>query len=303
MATLREFEYLVTVAETGTITAAATRLHVSQSALSQALASLERDLGGPLLHRDSRGITLTPAARAVLADARLALVAAERARRVARSVSGVHGGTLRLACAPSLVIGLLPDVLRAWRLTHAEVGIEVEEHSTHASGIEAVTSGRADLVIGAKPPGRNSFGLEVSSLGREETFVALAGDDVAAGAPLPDLQPLAERRWVCYRPGHPMELLLDRLALRAGFTPRAAIRVSDTAAAPALAAAGLGPALIPSTVLGGTGFSGALVRIGKGVFREIVAAHRVTDPLTMSFVKMLTEFGIPASPPAAGRTA
>lgn len=297
MATLREFEYLVAVAEAGTITAAAARLHVTQSALSQALIALERDFGGPLLHRDSRGVVLTAAARGALPQAQLALAAAARARRIARSVSGLDAGSVRLACAPSLTIGLLPTVLRRWHRLHPDIEIELEEHASPRTGIEAVQSGRADLVVGAGP--REVPGLQARVLGTEELLVALAADDPAAGATLPDLAPLADRRWVLFPTGHPVDQQLSSLAATAGFTPRVAVRLSETAAVPALAAAGLGPALVPHSVLLG-GFGGALLRVGEGVHREIVIGTRNADPLTERFVEVLLELGIPEPRMAGG---
>lgn len=290
MATLREFEYLMAVAETGTITAAAARLHVTQSALSQALIALERDFGGPLLHRNSRGVVLTAAARAALPEAQLALVAAARARRIARAVTGLDAGSVRLACAPSLTIGLLPTVLRRWQRLHPQIEIELEEHSSPQTGIEAVLSGRADLVVGAGP--RTVPGLQARVLGTEELLVALPADDPAVATPLPDLGPLADRRWVLFPTGHPVDQRLTALAAAAGFTPRVAVRLSETAAVPALAAAGLGPALVPHTVLL-QGFGGALRRVGGGAFREIVIGTRDVDVLTERFVSVLLELGVP----------
>ncbi len=297
MATLRELEYLLAVAETGTITAASARLHVTQSAMSQGLASLERDFGGPLLHRDSRGVALTAAARAVLSDAQLAVVAAGRARRTARSVAGVDSGSLRVACAPSLTVGLLPTVLPSWHAAYPDISIELDEYSDAPSGIEAVLSGRSDLVIGASPgPSSQGIapGLQAQRLGREELLVALPRNDDLAGAQLADLSPLADRRWVCYRAGHPMDTALTALAAEAGFNPTPAVRVSDTSAGPALAAAGLGPALVPHTILLSSPYPGALLHVGRGVHRDIVVARRAADAVTTRFIDLLVAHGIPA---------
>lgn len=299
MVTLRELEYLLTVAEAGTISAASARLHVTQSALSQGLASLERDFGGALLHRDSRGVSLTPAARAVLADAQLAIVAAERARRTARSVSGVDSGNLRIACSPPLTVGLLPLVLPEWHAAYPDIRIDLEDNPDAPSGIEAVMSGRADLLIGASPGGdlkQLAPSLQTQVIGREELLIAVSAEDPFPGTHLDDLAPLADRRWVCYRAGHPLETALRTMALRAGFSPIPAVRVIDTSAAPALAAAGLGPALVPHTVLLTGSYQGKLLHIGKGAYRDIVVACRATDSVTARFIDLLIAYGIPPLP-------
>src|SRR5258705_13617450 len=97
MATLRQLEYLVTVADLGSFTRAAAELHVSQPALSHQIAVLERDVGGPLLDRLPRAVRLNPAGRALLPHARTALAEAGRARAAARQATGVEAGGLDIA--------------------------------------------------------------------------------------------------------------------------------------------------------------------------------------------------------------
>ncbi|GAA3019941.1 hypothetical protein GCM10020229_33950 [Kitasatospora albolonga] len=113
MATLRQYEYLVTVVETGSFTRAAELLHVSQPALSHQVRALERECGGPLLERLPRSVRLTPMGREVEPHARAALAGAERARAAARRAAGLDGGELQLAVVYSVALGVLPPVLRA----------------------------------------------------------------------------------------------------------------------------------------------------------------------------------------------
>ena len=85
---LRHLRYFVAVAEAGSLTVAAARkLHTSQPSLSRQIRDLEEEVGAQLLTRGARGIELTPAGRAFLDHARVALAqvdaAAEAARRVA----------------------------------------------------------------------------------------------------------------------------------------------------------------------------------------------------------------------------
>src|SRR5690242_17891943 len=111
MASLRALECLVAVADSGSITQAAQLLHSSQPAVSHQLASLEHETRSVLLRREARGVKLTPAGRAAVADARRAIDAAAAAVRSARAAGEATGGTLRLACAQSLVSVLAPVIL------------------------------------------------------------------------------------------------------------------------------------------------------------------------------------------------
>lgn len=297
MATLRQMEYLVAVAETGSVTAAAVAVHVSQPALSQALAGLEREYGGRLIERTGRSARLTAAGRAVLPQARAALAAAESARRAARAVVDVDGGEVHLACAQSVTIGVLPPLLARWRRDHPLVAVRLEEHGHSDAVAAAVEDGRAD--IGVSPAPSRTDGLELRTIGSEELVVVVAPDDPLAGRGAIDLAELGDRAWVHYHPAHGLSGTLDRLAAAAGFVPEVAVRVHQTSAAPVLAAAGLGPALVPSTLLGScTG--GAVLRIGEGVRRDLVAwARTPDDPLAVRFLDELVEGGIPdLAPPA-----
>src|ERR1700722_15559891 len=84
---LRHLRYFVAVAEAGSLTVAARKLHTSQPSLSRQIRDLEDEVGSQLLTRRARGIELTPAGRAFLEHARSVLsqveAAAEAARRVA----------------------------------------------------------------------------------------------------------------------------------------------------------------------------------------------------------------------------
>ncbi|MGH3265831.1 MAG: LysR family transcriptional regulator [Trebonia sp.] len=93
-----------------------------QPAVSHQLAALERETRTALLRREARGVKLTPAGRAAVADARRAIEAAASAVRSARAVGVAAGGSLRLGCAQSLVSVLAP-VVRTWYQRHPEVAI------------------------------------------------------------------------------------------------------------------------------------------------------------------------------------
>ncbi|MFB9304311.1 LysR family transcriptional regulator [Kibdelosporangium philippinense] len=92
MATLRALECLVALVDHGSVTAAAESLHLSQPALSHQIASLERELGTPVVERLGRGVRVTAAGRATAQEARVALRAAEEAVRIGRRVGAGRAG-------------------------------------------------------------------------------------------------------------------------------------------------------------------------------------------------------------------
>ncbi|TWD79965.1 DNA-binding transcriptional LysR family regulator [Kribbella amoyensis] len=291
MATLRQLEYLVTVVDQGSFTRAAELLHVTQPALSHQIRALERSAGSQLLERLPKNIRLTPSGRAMLPHARAALADAERARCAARQTAGLEAGELQIATLYSLSLGVLPAALRAWRREHPDVGIRLYEHRHTDELVEAMRTGQADLAVGPDPTGWSGV---KHLLGEEELVVVVAADD-----PLltprrrrrrqhtVELTELAERAWVHYVPGHGLGDMLDLACAQAGFEPRIAVRTEQTAAAPALAAAGLGPALVPANILP-PGFDGHVLHPEPRVCRTLAAYTRGTpDPLAAAFVDVL----------------
>ncbi|MCO5991929.1 LysR family transcriptional regulator [Actinoallomurus rhizosphaericola] len=287
MATLRQFEYLVTVVDTGSFTRAAESLHVTQPALSHQIRALERDVGGPLLERLPRSIRLTPLGRSVLPHARAALADAERLHSAARRTAGLEGGELEVATVYSISLGVLPPVLRNWRERHPGVRVRLREYP-HADALQAAMSaGQADLAVGPTPP---DWEGPVRELGTEEFVVVVSADDPLARETTGSvaLDSLADRAWVHYAPGNGLASLFEQVCAQAGFQARVAIRAEQTAAVPLLAAAGLGPALVPANIIP-SGFDGLLLRPDPPIRRVLSAYSRIRpDPLTAAFADLLS---------------
>ena len=96
---LRQLEYVVAIADTGSFTRAGHRCHVVQSALSRQVARLETELGVRLFHRTTREVRLTAAGHAFLPAARRVLSEAARARAEATDAASVPRGQLRLGAS------------------------------------------------------------------------------------------------------------------------------------------------------------------------------------------------------------
>ncbi|MER6117806.1 LysR family transcriptional regulator [Streptomyces sp. NPDC001743] len=286
MATLRQLTYLVTVVDTGSFTQAAELLHVTQPALSHQIRALESSLGGSLLERLPRAIRPTPMGRAVLPHARAALAESERLHTAARRAAGLEGGELEIATVYSVSLGILPPVLRAWRRRHPGVRIRLREFA-HADQLQAaMATGQADLAIGPTPAGWEG---PIRELGIEEFVIVLPSDDPLASEPPGPLalSVLADRAWVRYAPGNGLADLLDQACRQAGFNPTTAVHAEQTSAAPLLAAAGLGPALVPANIVP-SDFDGLLRLPDPPVRRPLTAYTRTRpDPLTTTFADLL----------------
>src|SRR3954447_3129948 len=289
---LRQMEYLVAVVEEGSFTRAAQRLFVTQPALSHQIKALETSLGGALLERRPQAVHLTPLGRAFLPHAAAAVRAAEDAQRAARSVGQLEAGELRLATLHSIALGVIPAAIRAWRLAHPQVSFELHEYVNIDQLAEEMRLGVADVAVSSKP---RAWDGPLRSLGLEELVVVVAVDDPllrGGRRKRVKLELLADRPWVLYRPENALTPTVADACAAAGFVPRAAVRTYHTATAMQLAAAGLGPALVPENVVE-PGFTGALLRPAPPVRRELVAFTRTDpSPLVTAFADVLAEHAV-----------
>jgi DNA-binding transcriptional LysR family regulator len=289
MPTLRQLEYFLAVVDEGSFTRAADQLFVSQPGLSQQIAALERELGGSLFGRLPRAVALTPTGRALLPHARTAVTAAARASAAARQVTGSEGGELRIACVYSVSLGLLPAILRRWNADNPAVAVRLFEHRHGDTLSAAVLAGQADVGIGPVPA---QWRGRLRSLGREELVVLLPpniGDDdvMSPAAGEIALSRLAQTRWVQYAPDHALADVLQEACEAEGYRPRVAVRTEQTAVAPLLTAAGIGPSLVPAAIVP-PGFSGTIARPVPRVERELAAyTGAEPDALTSRFVNLV----------------
>jgi DNA-binding transcriptional LysR family regulator len=119
----RHLRYFVAVAEVGQITRAAERLHVAQPALSQAIASLEAELGLQLLERHARGVTLTPAGEAFLPKARTVIATEEDAVLTAESLLRGTQGTIEFGFLGAPPEVHTPELFEGLTETHPNIAV------------------------------------------------------------------------------------------------------------------------------------------------------------------------------------
>lgn len=143
---LRQLEYLIAAAETGSVTAAAARVYLSQSAISTAITDLEDALGVQVFIRHARGLSLTGVGQQVLADARRLIAGVEDLRNSAREASESLSGGLVVGCYSTLAPILLPRVIADFTANHPAVDLSFIEGS-HLQLEEKLRNGSLDLAI------------------------------------------------------------------------------------------------------------------------------------------------------------
>lgn len=162
----------VAVYETGTATAAAQRLFVTQSAVSQSLARMRRELGDPLFRREGRVLRATPAAQSLYPELHAALARIETAiAGVTEFDPGTSTHRFRLALSELGEVGFLPAILDALARTGPGITLEVVPLDVRALP-EWLSRGKVDLAIASTPPP----GEFVGELLKSERYVLLMSD-------------------------------------------------------------------------------------------------------------------------------
>jgi DNA-binding transcriptional LysR family regulator len=235
------------VLDLGSISAAASVLGYTQSAVSQQLAALEREVGTPLVERSQRplrstraGALLRPHIERVLA----ALGGAEAA------VEDLRGGTprLRLAAFSSALASFVPAAVRDLRRAHSPLVVEVLQLEAHEA-VERLRSADADLAVIDHMPGLavpETGGLQRRRLLVDHLYVVLPEGHRLARRDTVSLEELEAEPLILPRRNTPagrFRSMVEHLCAQAGFAPRVAYELDDLPAVQAFVAAGI--AIVP----------------------------------------------------------
>jgi DNA-binding transcriptional LysR family regulator len=248
MYTLDQLVGFVAVAEEGSFAGAADRLRMTQPPLSRQVRKLERDVGVELLVRHHRGARPTPAGRVFLDEARRLLARAESARVRARSAADGTIGSVRIAFTAVSAL----TVLGPWASTLAErlpdVDVILTEMVTGAQ-IEALLAGEIDVGL-ARGPARTQP-LTARPVASESMVLAVPNGHPLTGLRrVPTLSDVAGHPLVTYAPAQARYLYETVAAVfrDANLSPHYVQHVAQVNSVLALVGAGLGAALVPSSV-------------------------------------------------------
>ncbi|MFJ6788212.1 LysR family transcriptional regulator [Streptomyces angustmyceticus] len=228
---LPQLRAFLAVVDAGGFSAAAAELGMSQSAVSHAVAALERELAAPLLVRATPARTTALGAR-VLPHARLALSAARSVEQIAAEATGTMTGTVRLAATPTVCQGLVPGLLRHWREEQPRITVRVfEGDSAEVAGWLA--DGTTDAAVLIDPP--PGPGVQLA----EDAYRALLPrDHPLADEPLVDLRDLEDDQFLISPNG--CEARIRTIHGLAGLRFSPTHRVRDLATLISMVQAGIG---------------------------------------------------------------
>ncbi|MCI2417642.1 LysR family transcriptional regulator [Saccharopolyspora sp. K220] len=300
---LRLVEYFVAVVDHGSVTKAAQSLYIAQPSLSQAIRSLERQLGVRLFHRTGRHLVLTPDGEAFVERARRILLDVDRARGAVHGVRTMDAGQLDIAALATLAAHPLPELAGEYQRRYPGVLLNIIDPGGPPRVVDEVRRGHAELGLTrlASPNSaqRNSS-LVAHELGTQEIVLVLPPD---LAERLPDPVPLdavADIPLVLEFTGTTTRTLVDEVLDTA--VQAVAVECANRQAIWDLVAHGAGATFLPRH-LAERELEGVVLRAtAPETWHRVGFVHR-PGPLSPAAEAFLAVAGISACAPSGGKPA
>jgi DNA-binding transcriptional LysR family regulator len=287
---VRQLEMFRAVAEEGSFTRAAQRLHVSQSAVSRQVKLLEDELGGLLLHRGGNGITLT-------GPGELVLKAANRVQRDLQDVvwqlsenQKLQRGLLRLGGGMTVCLYILPRLLKKFRSRFKQVELHVASGTSEAI-LRLLRNHQVDLGLLTLPVVATD--LEVLPVLKEEMVVVMAPRHPLARARSVEPRQLGRFPLILFESGSNTRKVVDQFFVEEEIPTQVAMETENVEIIKAMVASGLGISVVPYAAIAkdvrSERFAWARVR-GRRLYRETGWVYLKSDHLPRPVPEMLRVF-------------
>lgn len=280
---IRHLRLVAAIADTGGLTHAATRLNLTQSALSHQLADIEARLGVPLYARTGRRLVATPAGERVLAAARRVLAELEHAEADVESVREAGpSGLLRVATECYTTYHWLPPILVDFRRSWPRVEVRLVPNATRRP-LQALLAGELEVAIvshAVRSDAPSHGRLRIRPLFDDELVVVAAPGHPLAARPHVRAADFAREHLLIYNVPDDESTILNEVLRPAGVSPASLSRVEMTEAIVEMAKAGLGIGVLARWAVAPyveAGVLSATPLTPGGFWRRWVVATRATS--------------------------
>ncbi|MPY57760.1 LysR family transcriptional regulator [Streptomyces spongiae] len=240
---LDDLRLFLDIVSEGSITAGARRMHLSLPSASARVRSLEHQAGVALLIRGRRGVRPTPAGSTLARHAREVLAQTARLESAVASYTRSPTAPLTLLSGGSAMHRLVPQALVSFLRAHPDVDVTVSESRTPET-VRKLTDGEADLGVVVDDEARDC-GLAMEPLGDDSLVVIGQADGILAGRRALTYSEVAEHPLVGLDPGSSLRRWIEKHLDPHAPAVRYRTTVADLGVLVALAAAGVGLALVP----------------------------------------------------------
>ncbi|MDP9187763.1 MAG: LysR substrate-binding domain-containing protein [Actinomycetota bacterium] len=248
MLDVKRMSVLREVVRRGSFSAAADSLHLSQSAVSQQVAALEREVGLQLLERTSEGPRLTSAGERLVSHADAVIARLDEAERELTEIAGLEGGRLRLISFPTASATLMTLAMSEFKQRHPQIELQFAEGEPEES-VPAVKRGEFDIALAfdyVDVPTDHGRDIESELIYRDPMRVALPPGHPLAASEKVRIADLADEDWLCGDQPSSCRDHVISACRSAGFEPKISFESDDYQVIQGLVAAGLGVGLLPT---------------------------------------------------------
>jgi DNA-binding transcriptional LysR family regulator len=281
---LKHIEVFNAVMLTGSVSAAARLLHVTQPAVTQALQHAEVQLGYVLFTRLKNRLVPTREAQALYPEVQALMSQLESVRRLATALGSGEGSRLRILIVPSLAVRALPDALRIFRRRYPDMPVSIRTlHSNEIARAMALQEGDVGIVYGkvAHP----ALHDELVATGRL-VCVSPRGKGSADRRLTVTMQEILREPFIRIDERDPLGAVLADQWARLGLSPRAGITVQTHHIAMVMAEQGFGPAIIDSLTAKASASAKLQVR---ALLPEVPVEVRAVQPLGLRSARPVAE--------------
>jgi DNA-binding transcriptional LysR family regulator len=239
---LRQLEVIRAVADTGSFTAAAQRLHVSQSAVSRQVLLLEEELGEPLFLRLGRKVRLTDSGEALLQLSRRVLTDIRETTATIADHQAALKGTLRLGGGMTVCLHVFPDLLKEYRRKHRDVEVKLTTGATPQL-VERLRAGALDVALLTLPvDGADLMQVRVM---REELLLVTHPSNPLARQRRIAPGDLDAKPCVLFERDSRTRHVIDEMFAREHIQPRIVMETENVEILKALTSSGMGMTIVP----------------------------------------------------------
>lgn len=291
---IRQLRAFISIAELGTFTAGAQRVHVTQAAISMQIRQLENELGAKLFVRAPRKVMLTEAGEQLLVRARHILRDHDAAIEEIAELAGAERGRLRIGSASAMVTtDVLPKLLQSIRKQHQRSEITVGSGTSEAL-VQQILGGELDVAFVSLPV--DARGINTERLSQDQLVAIASPRHRFAKQKTISAYTLAGEKLILGERGGNTRRLIDQFFAQAGVTLHVAMELSRQAAIRRMVEEDMGVGIVPLQTVADEVKSGRLVRWwieGAQINWELGIA-RLTggyeSPVTQTFIQLARDF-------------
>ncbi|HEY6802896.1 MAG TPA: LysR family transcriptional regulator [Pyrinomonadaceae bacterium] len=240
---IRQLRAFVAIAESGTFTAGAQRVHVTQAAISMQIRQLETEIGARVFVRAPRHVILTEAGEHLLRRARQMLREHDAAIDEIAELAGAERGRLRIGSASAMVLtDELPSILKELRKQHPRAEISVMS-GTSETLVDQILAGELDIAFVSLPV--DARGIQTERLSEDQLVAIASPRHKLAKQKTISAYTLAGERLILGERGGNTRRLIDQFFAQAGVSLRVAMELSRQAAIRRMVEEDMGVGIVP----------------------------------------------------------